>query len=74
MSSLSLVRIFWQCHNQKRQSKEDNCVKHKPKCRRTTIVRDTWDETIHKAKGNWIRDQKEDECRVKRKLYFQTSR
>ena len=49
-------------------------MKHKSKCRRTTIVCDTWNQIIHESKGHGISDQEKDKCRVKRKLYFQTSR
>jgi hypothetical protein len=49
-------------------------MKNESKCRRTSIVRDTWNQIIHKAKGDWVRNQEKDECRVKRKLYLQTSR
>ena len=49
-------------------------MKHETKCRRTTIVRDTWNQTIHKPEGHRIGDQEKDECGVKRKLYLQASR
>jgi hypothetical protein len=49
-------------------------MKHKSKCRRTAIVRDTWNQTIHEAKGHGVGNQEKDECRVKRKLYLQASR
>lgn len=74
MFSLHLVWIFWKRHDEEGQGKEHNRMKNKSKCRRTTIVRDTWNQIIHKPKGNRIGDQKEDECRVKRKLYLQASR
>ena len=74
MSSLHLVWIFWQRHDEERKSKEHYRMKNESKCRRTPIVRDTWNQIIHEAEGHWIGDQKEDECRIKRKLYFQTSR
>ena len=49
-------------------------MKDKSKCRRTTIDRDTWNQTIYKPKRDRIGDQKEDECGIKRKLYLQASR
>lgn len=49
-------------------------MQNEPKCRRTPIVRDTWNQIIHKPKGYRIGNQEKDQCRVKRKLYLQTSR
>ena len=56
MSALPLVGIFWQRHDEEGQSKEDDRMKHESKCRRTSIVRDTWNQIIHEAEGHWIGD------------------
>jgi len=49
-------------------------MKDESKCCRATIARDTWNQTIDKPEGDWVGDQKENQCGIKRKLYLQTSR
>ena len=56
MFALPLVGIFWQCHDEEGQSKEYYRMKNKSKCRRTSIVRDTWNQIIHEAKCYGIRN------------------
>ena len=49
-------------------------MQNKSKCRRTTVVRDTWNQVIHNPKRYRVGNQKENQCGIKRKLYLQASR
>jgi len=68
-----LLGIAGKGHNEKRQSKEDNCMKKESKRCRTSISGNPGKDTVYKPKGHWIGDQEEDQCRVEGELHFQTS-
>jgi hypothetical protein len=69
---MRLLGVLWEHHNEEGQGKEHEGMKDESKGCGTSISGNPGDDAIHKAEGDRIGHQEEDQCRIERELHFQT--